>query len=55
MDKQISNWIEIRQRGKSGIYPYQLALEVCGEFSISLREAREYVERHIREVMEAQV
>lgn len=51
MGSEIMKWIEIKQRGKSGIYPHQLALEVCGEFTISLSEAMDYVLRHIRDVI----
>ena len=48
--KQIMQWIENYQSGKSGIYPYQVALQVCAEFQISIEQAQSYVSRHIREV-----
>ena len=51
MSKKIMQWIERYQEGKSGIYPYQVALQVCAEFRISTEEAQGYVTRHILEVV----
>jgi len=51
MNSKIKSWITEHQRGKGGIYPYQLALKVCGEFGIGIKEALEYVVEHINEVM----
>lgn len=50
-DAKIMQWIENYQSGKSGIYPYQVALQVCAEFQISITEAQEYVTRHIQQVI----
>lgn len=48
---EILQWIENYQKGKSGIYPYQVALQVCATFQISITEAQSYVMQHIKNVM----
>lgn len=52
MSEQIKSWIDEHQRGKGGIYPYQVALKVCGEFGIGIKEALEYVVDHVKKVMQ---
>jgi len=49
-DAAIMQWIENHQSGKSGIYPYQVALQVCAEFAIPIEEAQDYVAKHIKQV-----
>ena len=51
MEEKIMQWIEEYQSGKSGIYPYQVALQVCAEFRVGIDEALSYVQKHIREVL----
>lgn len=48
---KIMQWIDDHQRGKNGIYPHQVALEVCAEFQISISDARDYVLQHIKKEM----
>lgn len=51
MSADILKWINEYQRGKSGIYPYQVALQVCAEFVIPIEEAQAYVSEHIKQVL----
>lgn len=51
MDNNIQAWIDEYQKGKSGIYPYQVALLVCGKFGILLKDALNEVVAHIDKVM----
>jgi hypothetical protein len=51
MNREIMDFIVELQRGKSGIYPYRVALEVCAKFQISIEEAQEYVTKHIQQVL----
>ena len=41
MEDQILKWIDEYQSGKSGIYPYQVALQVCAEFAIPIEKVLE--------------
>mgnify|MGYP001581533150 CR=1 FL=1 len=50
-DEKIIQWIDNYQSGKSGIYPYQVALQVCAEFVIPIEEAQDYVAEHIKRVL----
>ncbi len=47
----IMAWIEKSQEGKGGIYPYQVALEVCAIFGIHLDNAKAHVSKHIKDVV----
>ena len=49
-NEKIMEWIEDYQEGKSGIYPYRVAEQVCLEFKIDIAEAFIYVNEHIRKV-----
>jgi len=51
VEEKIMQWIEEYQSGKSGIYPYQVALQVCAEFQISIEQAQGFVSKHIRAVL----
>lgn len=51
MEERILKWIDEYQSGKSGIYPYQVALQVCAEFVIPIEEAQDYVAEHIKQVL----
>lgn len=48
---KILKWIDDYQSGKSGIYPYQVALQVCAEFVIPIEDAQDYVAEHIKQVL----
>ena len=50
-DAEIRAYIEEQQRGKAGIYPHHLAVDVAARFGVSLSEARGHVLAHIRRVM----
>jgi len=52
VEEKIMLWIERYQSGKGGIYPYQVALQVCAEFQIGIKQALSLVRQHIRKVME---
>jgi len=52
MITKIMDFINEEQHGKSGIYPYHVALEVCARFNITLEEAQQYVSDHIKRVMD---
>jgi hypothetical protein len=49
--ERIMQWIDDHQNGKSGIYPYRVAQDVCMEFKLEYREAIQYVLDHIKTVM----
>lgn len=51
MEERILKWIDEYQSGKSGIYPYQVALRVCAEFVIPIEEAQDYVAEHIKQIL----
>ena len=51
MEERILKWIDEYQSGKSGIYPYQVALQVCAEFVIPIEGAQDYVAEHIKQVL----
>ena len=51
MEERILKWIDEYQSGKSGIYPYQVALQVCAEFVIPIEQAQDYVTEHIKQVL----
>ena len=51
MERKIQEFIENYQRGKTGIYPHQVALLVCAEFLIPLPDATEHVLAHIKAEM----
>lgn len=42
-DAEIRAYIEEQQRGKAGIYPHHVALDVAARFCVPLSEAREHV------------
>lgn len=52
---KIMQWIEEHQKGKSGIYPHRVALEVFLKFGIidgiTLSEAKGFVLQHIKNEM----
>jgi len=52
MNETILQWIAAAQRGKSGIYPYHVALQVCAEFQVSISDAQAHVARHIHDVLQ---
>lgn len=47
MSDEIMRWIENSQKGKSGIYPFLLSLDVCAVFNIPLIDAQNHVLKHI--------
>lgn len=51
IDEKIMQWIDEYQSGKSGIYPYQVALQVCAEFMIPIEDAQSHVTEHIKRVL----
>ena len=53
MNAEITAYIEQSQRGKVGIYPYHVALEVCARFGVPLSVAQAAVQAHIRAVLTA--
>ncbi len=50
-DKIIADYINELQKGKVGIYPYNVAVSVSTEFGITYKEAAEHVLKHIRKEM----
>lgn len=49
---EIAKWIDEYQKGKSGIYPYQVALEVAAIFKIPMTSAQKAVMSHIKKEVE---
>ena len=52
LNDTILQWIDAYQRGKSGIFPYHVALQVCAEFTITIHDAQAHVARHIHDVLQ---
>ncbi len=51
MNNNILQWIESYQKGRGGIYPHMVAVEVSIRFGIDITLAREFVLQHIKNVL----